>query len=56
MLKNRCENCRPIVRTWIIPAPLLVESQITFGAFEKEDPYLPLAGPLDVYMRRSMVL
>jgi hypothetical protein len=56
MLKDRCENRRPIVRTWIIPAPLLVESQMAFGAFQKEDPYLPLAGPLDVYMRRPVVL
>lgn len=56
MLKDRCENRRAILRTRIIPAPLLVESQMAFSAFEKEDPYLPLAGPLDVHVRRSVVL
>lgn len=56
MLKDRCENRRPIVRTWIIPAPLLVESQMAFGAFQKENPYMPLPSSLDVHMRRSVVL
>jgi hypothetical protein len=56
MLKNRCENRRPMVRTWIIPAPLLVERQMAFGAFEKEDPYMPLPSSLDVQMRLSVVL
>ena len=56
MLKDRCENRRPVVRTRIIPAPLLVESQMAFGAFEKEDPYMPLPSSLDVHMRRSVVL
>lgn len=56
MLKDRCEHRRPVVRTRIIPAPFLVESQMAFDAFEKENPYMPLPRSLDVQMRRSVVL